>query len=108
MENLKKRNKFFKKICEISETYENLNKSNKETINYNNLKRIIKLKKTEKNCMENNIEYKKKKFQREHDEILLKTSKMIPSCLSKNENKLKFNTISQFKMVNGLYFGVPS
>ena len=108
LENLKKRNKFFKKICEISETYENLNKSNKETINYNNLKRIIKLKKTEKNCMENNIECKKKKFQREHDEILLQTSKMIPSCLSKNGNKLKFNTISQFKMVNGLYFGVPS
>jgi hypothetical protein len=58
--------------------------------------------------MGNNIEYKKKKLQKEHDEILIHTSKMIPSCLTKNEGKLKLNTISQFKMVSGLYFGVPS
>ena len=108
LNNLKKRNKFLRKIADIGETYEKLNKSNKETINYNNLKRIITLKKVEKNCMGNNIEYKKKKFQKEHDEILLHTSKMIPSCLTKNEGKLKLNTISQFKMVSGLYFGVPS
>ena len=108
LDNLKKRNKFLKKIADIGETYEKLNMSNKDSINYNNLKRIITLKKIEKNCMGNNIEYKKKKLQKEHDEILIHTSKMIPSCLTKNEGKLNLNTISQFKMVSGLFFGVPS
>jgi len=108
LENLKKRNKLLKKISQISESYEKLNYSNKDSINYNNLQRIIKFKKCEKKCLGNGgIELKKKRLQKENEEVVRVVSKLILSR-SKNETKFKNNTISKFKTVSGLFFGVPS
>ena len=106
-EKLKKYLKVFEKIRNLN--HKGYNKINHKTgVEYNNLERIIMIKKIQKKYLSNNYHYMKEKienFQRDQDKIYMALRKFNPINILKK--KLKVSTINEFKSVNGVYFGIP-
>ena len=101
---MKKNLKLFDKIRGLNnEEYNQINPSTE--IEYNNLFRVIRIKKFKRKCLNEDLTEKKKKLKNEEDKVLLCLSKFKPIILSSKPFRL--STINQYKSVSGVYFGTP-
>ena len=101
---MKKRLKLFDKIRGLNNKgYNQINPS--MDIEYNNLIRVIRIKKYKHKCLNEDLTEKKKKLKNEEDKVLLCLSKFKPIILSSKPFRL--STINQYKSVSGVYFGLP-
>ena len=101
---MKKNLKLFDKIRSLNnEGYNQINPSTQ--IEYNNLDRVIRIKKYRHKCFNEDLTEKKKKLKKEEDKVLLCLSKFKPIILSSKPFRL--STINQYKSVSGVYFGLP-
>ena len=101
---MKKRLKLFDKIRGLNNKgYNQINPS--MDIEYNNLIRVIRIKKYKHKCLNEDLTEKKKKLKNEEDKVLLCLSKFKPIILSSKPFRL--STINQYKSVSGVYFGTP-
>ena len=105
--NLKSHEKIFKKIWFLNdEEYESIDEKEDFTLSFNNLKRLMKIKKYKKKFLSPDITKKKQLFYDEQDKILLKMKKLQPGNLIKKP--FKKSTEKTFKSVSGVYFGMPN
>ena len=105
--NLKGHEKIFKKIWLLNDDeYESIDKKDDFTLSFNNLKRLMKIKKYKKKFLSPDISRKKQIFFEEQDKILLKMKKLQPGNLLKRP--FKKTTENMFKSVAGVYFGIPT
>ena len=103
-EKMKKNLKLFNKIRNLNnEGYIDINPSNQ--IEFNNLERVIRIKKYKKKCINEDLTRKKEKLKDEEANVLLCLSKFKPSVLY--ERPFRASTINQYKSVCGIYFGLP-
>ena len=101
---MKKNLKLFDKIRGLNnEEYNQINPSNE--IEYNNLFRVIRIKKFKRKCLNEDLTEKKKKLKNEEEKVLLCLSKFKPIILKSKPFRL--STINQYKSVSGVYFGLP-
>jgi hypothetical protein len=101
---MKKNLKLFDKIRGLNNKgYNQINPS--MDIEYNNLIRVIRIKKYKHKCLNEDLTEKKKKLKNEEDKVLLCLSKFKPIILSSKPFRL--STINQYKSVSGVYFGTP-
>ena len=105
--NLISHEKIFKKIWLLNdEEYESIDEKEDFTLSFNNLKRLMKIKKYKKKFLSPDITKKKQLFYDEQDKILLKMKKLQPGNLIKKP--FKKSTEKTFKSVSGVYFGMPN
>ena len=105
--NLISHEKIFKKIWLLNdEEYESIDEKEDFTLSFNNLKRLMKIKKYKKKFLSPDITKKKQLFYDEQDKILLKMKKLQPGNLIKR--LFKKSTEKTFKSVSGVYFGMPN
>lgn len=103
-EKLKKSLKVFEKIKNLNyRAFSEVVSSNRQE--YNNLDRMIKIKRYKKKIFFEDMKQKKEKLRKNDDEVYLTLSKFQPSVLFNKH--FKISTINQFKSVNGVYFGLP-
>ena len=101
---IKKNLKLFDKIRGLNnEEYNQINPSTE--IEYNNLFRVIRIKKFKRKCLNEDLTEKKKKLKNEEEKVLLCLSKFKPIILKSKPFRL--STINQYKSVSGVYFGLP-
>ncbi len=101
---MKKNLKLFDKIRGLNnEEYNQINPSTE--IEYNNLFRVIRIKKFKRKCLNEDLTEKKKKLKNEEEKVLLCLSKFKPIILKSKPFRL--STINQYKSVSGVYFGTP-
>ncbi len=101
---MKKNLKLFDKIRGLNnEEYNQINPSTE--IEYNNLFRVIRIKKFKRKCLNEDLTEKKKKLKNEEEKVLLCLSKFKPIILKSKPFRL--STINQYKSVSGVYFGLP-
>ena len=105
--NLISHEKIFKKIWLLNdEEYESIDEKEDFTLSFNNLKRLMKIKKYKKKFLSPDITKKKQLFYDEQDKILLKMKKLQPGNLIKRP--FKKSTEKTFKSVSGVFFGLPN
>ena len=85
-----------------NEGYNLINSSTQ--IEYNNLDRVIRIKKYKHKCFNEDLIEKKKKLIKEEYKVLLCLSKFKPFILSSKPFRL--SKINQYKSVSGVYFGL--
>ena len=101
---MKKNLKLFDKIRGLNnEEYNQINPSTE--IEYNNLFRVIRIKKFKRKFLNEDLTEKKKKLKNEEEKVLLCLSKFKPIILKSKPFRL--STINQYKSVSGVYFGLP-
>ena len=104
-EKLKKSNHALLKIKDLLKEEEYQNHSEGTTINTNNLRRIIKIRKILKRSLDDMNNTKKKQLSQNEQEILMSMGKLGPPSFTKKAFKPR--TINKLKAASKTYFGVP-